>query len=81
MYFQAHNLFEFAREFHQLGGEALLVDEIHKYHDWSVHIKSIYDSLPDLKIVFSGSSLLQITKQKADLSRRTVIFNLHGLVG
>ncbi len=78
-YFQAHNLFEFAREFHQLGGEVLLVDEIHKYPDWSVHIKSIYDSLPDLKIIFSGSSLLQIAKQKGDLSRRAVIFNLHGL--
>jgi len=78
-YFQAHNLFEFAREFHQMGGEILLVDEIHKYPDWSVHIKSLYDSLPSLKIVFSGSSLLQITKQKADLSRRAIIYNLHGL--
>lgn len=78
-YFQAHNLFEFAREFHQMGGEILLVDEIHKYPDWSVHIKSIYDSFPDLKIVFSGSSLLQISKQKADLSRRAIIYNLHGL--
>jgi uncharacterized protein len=78
-YFQAHNLFEFAREFHQLGGEALFLDEIHKYPDWSVHIKSIYDSLPDLKVVFSGSSLLQIAKQKGDLSRRAIIYNLHGL--
>jgi predicted AAA+ superfamily ATPase len=78
-FFQAHDLFEFAREFHQMGGEVLLVDEIHKYPDWSLHIKAIYDSLPDMKIVFSGSSLLQITKQKADLSRRAIIFNLHGL--
>ena len=78
-YFQARNLFEFAREFCQLGGEALFLDEIHKYPDWSIHIKSIYDSLPDLKVVFSGSSLLQITKQKGDLSRRAVIYNLHGL--
>lgn len=78
-YFQAHNLFEFAREFHQLGGEALFLDEIHKYPDWSIHIKSIYDSLPGLKLVFSGSSLLQIAKQKGDLSRRAIIYNLHGL--
>ncbi|MBU1172005.1 MAG: AAA family ATPase [Proteobacteria bacterium] len=78
-YFQAHNLFEFARDFHNMGGEILLVDEIHKYPDWSVHIKSLYDSFPDLKIVFSGSSLLQITKQKADLSRRAIIYNLNGL--
>ncbi|MBV5339051.1 MAG: AAA family ATPase [Deltaproteobacteria bacterium] len=78
-YVQAHNLFDFAREFHQIGGEALFLDEIHKYPDWSVHIKSIYDSLPDLKVVFSGSSLLQIAKQKGDLSRRAIIYNLHGL--
>ncbi len=78
-FFQAHDLFEFAREFHQLGGELLLVDEIHKYPDWSVHVKAIHDSFPALKVVFSGSSLLQITNQKADLSRRAVIFNLHGL--
>lgn len=78
-YFQAHDLFEFARGFHHLGGELLLVDEIHKYPDWSLHIKAIYDSFPDLKVIFSGSSLLQISKQKADLSRRAIIFNLHGL--
>lgn len=78
-YFQARNLFEFAREFHQLGGAALFLDEIHKYPDWSIHVKSIYDSLPNLKIVFSGSSLLQIAKQKGDLSRRAVVYNLHGL--
>ncbi len=78
-YFLAHDLSEFAREFHQLGGEVLLVDEIHKYPDWSLHVKAIYDSLPGLRVVFSGSSLLQITKQKADLSRRAIVFNLHGL--
>lgn len=78
-YFQARNLFDFAREFHQLGGVALFLDEIHKYPDWSIHLKSIYDSLPELQIVFSGSSLLQIAKQKGDLSRRAIIYNLHGL--
>lgn len=78
-YFQAHDLFEFAREFHQMGGDVLFVDEIHKYTDWSTHIKAIYDSFPALKVVFSGSSLLQIARQKADLSRRAVIYNLHGL--
>lgn len=78
-YFQARDLFAFARKFQQLGGEALFLDEIHKYPDWSVQVKAIYDSLPDLKIVFSGSSLLQIARQKGDLSRRAIIYNLHGL--
>ena len=53
-YFQAHNLFEFARDFHQFGGKVLLVDEIHKYPDWSVHIKAMYDSFPKLNIFFQG---------------------------
>jgi predicted AAA+ superfamily ATPase len=78
-FFQAHNLFEFAREFHQMGGEILFVDEIHKYPDWSTHVKAMYDAFPGLKVAFSGSSLLQIAKQKADLSRRAIVFSLHGL--
>ncbi|MDP3560045.1 MAG: AAA family ATPase [Legionellaceae bacterium] len=78
-FFQAHDLLQFAREFHQMGGELLCIDEIHKYPEWSVHIKSIYDSLPDLKVIFSGSSLLQVAQQKSDLSRRAIIFYLHGL--
>lgn len=78
-YFQATSLLDFAKDFYQHGGEALFIDEVHKYPDWSVHIKSIYDSIPGLKIVFSGSSLLQIARQKGDLSRRAIIYNLHGL--
>jgi predicted AAA+ superfamily ATPase len=78
-FFQAQDLLTFAKTFYQLGGELLCIDEIHKYPDWSVHIKSIYDSIPDLNIIFSGSSLLQVTHQKADLSRRAIIFYLHGL--
>ena len=78
-YFQAHDLFEFARTFHQHGGEVLFIDEVHKYPDWSVHIKSIYDGLPGLRVVFTGSSLLKIAKQKGDLSRRAVIYHLHGM--
>lgn len=78
-YFQAHDLLEFAQTFHQHGGEVLFVDEVHKYPDWSIHIKSIYDAIPGLKIVFTGSSLLKIAKQKGDLSRRAVIYNLHGM--
>ena len=78
-YFQAHDLYEFARTFHQNGGEFLFIDEVHKYPDWSVHIKAIYDRLPDLRVVFTGSSLLKIARQKGDLSRRAVIYHLHGM--
>ena len=79
LYFQANSLRDFAKGFYQHGGEVLFIDEIHKYPDWSIHIKSIYDTIPGIKIVFSGSSLLQIAKQKGDLSRRAIIYNLHGL--
>ena len=77
-YFQSISLIEFAKEFEQQGGKVLFVDEVHKYNDWSTHIKNIYDMLA-LKVVFSGSSILQIAKQNADLSRRTVIYQLENL--
>ena len=77
-YFQATSLLEFAKEFEMNGGEVLFIDEVHKYNDWSTHIKKIYDIL-ELKVVFSGSSILQITKQNADLSRRTIIYYLENL--
>lgn len=78
-YFQTLKLYDFAQEFYQHGGETLFLDEIHKYPDWAAHIKAIYDAIPGLKIVFSGSSLLQIKNRKADLSRRAVMHHLHGL--
>ena len=77
-YMQSISLLEFAKEFEQYGGEVLFIDEVHKYDDWSTHIKNIYDSL-DIKVVFSGSSILQIEKQNADLSRRTIIYHLENL--
>jgi len=77
-YMQSVSLIEFAREFEQYGGEVLFIDEVHKYDNWSTHIKNIYDSL-DIKVVFSGSSILQIEKQNADLSRRTIIYHLENL--
>lgn len=77
-YFQSISLLDFAKEFEANGGEVLFVDEVHKYNDWSTHIKKIYDTL-DLKVVFSGSSILQISTQNADLSRRTIIYHLENL--
>lgn len=77
-YMQSVLLIEFAKEFEQNGGEVLFIDEVHKYDNWATHIKNIYDSL-DIKVVFSGSSILQIAKQNADLSRRTIIYHLENL--
>ena len=77
-YMQSVSLIEFAKEFEQYGGEVLFIDEVHKYDNWSTHIKNIYDSL-DIRVIFSGSSILQIEKQNADLSRRTIIYHLENL--
>lgn len=77
-YMQSVSLFEFAKYFEQHGGEVLFVDEVHKYEDWSTHIKNIYDTL-GLKLIFSGSSMLQISQQNSDLSRRSIIYILENL--
>jgi len=75
-----YGLYRIAKEFFfSLGGKVIIFDEIHKYPSWSQELKNIYDSFPDKKIIFTGSSSLHILKEKADLSRRTVIYELPGL--
>ena len=74
-----YGLYRIAKEFFSLGGKAIIFDEIHKYPQWSQELKNIYDSFPDKKIIFTGSSSLHIFKEKADLSRRAVIYELPGL--
>jgi len=72
-------LYNIAEEFFKYGGKVLLVDEIHKYPDWQIELKNIYDSFPKKKIIFSGSSSISVLKGKGDLSRRAVFYNLRGL--
>ncbi|SFO88996.1 ATP-binding protein [Hydrogenimonas thermophila] len=67
------SIYDIADEFVKLGGKVIVIDEIHKYNNWAIELKSIYDSFPDLIIRFSGSSMLNILDQKYDLSRRAVI--------
>lgn len=78
-WFYDHSLYDLARRFVKYGGTHLLIDEIHKYPMWSREIKNIYDGLPDLKVVFTASSALNILKGEADLSRRALAFELAGL--
>lgn len=79
MYFAENRLVDLADVLYKNGGEYLFIDEIHKYADWSRELKNIYDSFPTLKIVFTGSSVLDILKGSADLSRRALIYKLQGL--
>ena len=74
-----YGLYRIAKEFFSLGGKVIIFDEVHKYPGWSQELKNIYDSFPDKKIIFTGSSSLHILKEKADLSRRAVIYELPGL--
>jgi hypothetical protein len=74
-----HNLYGIAEEFHNLGGECICFDEIHKWGNWSGEIKSIYDSFPKLRIIASGSSAIAIQRGSHDLSRRTVVYRMTGL--
>lgn len=78
-WFANHTILELANEFYMNGGTHLFLDEIHHYPNWAKEIKNIYDSFPKLKIVFTGSSLMQIYKSTTDLSRRVVYENLEGL--
>ncbi len=79
IWFTKHSLTELADKFYSYGGTHLFVDEVHKYPNWSIEIKNLYDSYPSLHIVFTGSSILEIYKSNADLSRRAVDYHLSGL--
>lgn len=78
-WFYTHTLVETADEFYKNGGRYLFIDEVHKYPRWSVELKNIYDGYPDLKVVFTSSSALDIYKGEADLSRRVITYELTGL--
>ncbi len=78
-WFYTHNLVETADAFYKNGGRYLFIDEVHKYPHWSRELKNIYDGYPELRIVFSSSSALDIFRGEADLSRRVITYELPGL--
>ena len=79
LYFTNHTLLDLAERFRMMGGKHLFLDEVHKDPTWSKEIKEIYDLWPDLRITFTGSSLLQILNADADLSRRVLSYTMAGL--
>lgn len=78
-WFYTHTLAETADAFYKNGGRYLFIDEVHKYPRWSRELKNIYDGYPDLRIVFTSSSALDIYRGEADLSRRVITYELPGL--
>ena len=79
LWFSTHSLVTLAEIFYTNGGRVLYIDEIHKYKNWSQEIKNIYDQYPDLKVRYTGSSILDLQKGSHDLSRRVLEFQMHGL--
>ena len=78
IWFNAHSLLHLVDDFVKKGGSHLFLDEVHKYEGWSQVLKNIYDDYPSLKVVFTGSSLLEILNARADLSRRAVVYEMQG---
>ncbi|MGB3064798.1 ATP-binding protein [Sphingobacterium thalpophilum] len=78
-WFYNHSLLDTAMEWFKQGGELLVIDEVHKYPNWSRELKNIYDGIPQLRVIFSASSALDIYRGQADLSRRVVSYALAGL--
>ena len=79
LWFTEHGLLNLVDFFVKRGGKFLFLDEVHKYPQWSQAIKNIYDDFPSLKVVFTGSSLLEILNARADLSRRAIVYDIRGL--
>ncbi len=78
-YFATHTLVDLVDEWAKDMGQLLAIDEVHKYPNWSRELKQIYDSHPDVQVVFTGSSVLDIVHGSADLSRRALMYTLQGL--
>lgn len=79
IWFAENSLSSLTDNFVKRGGKFLFLDEVHKYPNWSQELKNIYDDYPQLKVVFTGSSLLEILNARADLSRRAVVYSMQGL--
>lgn len=79
IWFAKNSLTDLVEYFYTHGGTHLFLDEVHRYPNWSIEIKNIYDSYPEIHIIFTGSSILEIYKSNADLSRRAIHYHLQGL--
>lgn len=76
LYFRQNSLVDVAERFYSLGGRYLFLDEVHKYNDWQTAVKNIFDFLPEMNLVISGSSILELQRSRADLSRRVLHYHL-----
>jgi uncharacterized protein len=79
LFFSNNTLYSLADAFNKMGGRLLLIDEVHKYPNWSRELKLIYDDFPKLQVIFTSSSILELYKGESDLSRRAISYTLSEL--
>ena len=78
LWFETHSLIELVEYLYTHGITHLYLDEVHRYPDWARNLKNITDNYPDLSIVYTGSSMLEIDNSKVDLSRRQTVYEMPG---
>jgi len=78
LYFQGRGIAQFAGEFHRIGGKVLLIDQVFKHPEWSIELRKCYDSYPNLKIVFTGSSVMRLKEENFELNGIVSSYNLRG---
>jgi len=79
MWFQTHSAEDLVEFLYTRGVTRIYLDEVHKYRNWTVLLKNLYDNYPGLNIVYTGSAMLAIDNSKSDLSRRQSLYTLYGL--
>lgn len=79
LYFSTHSLADFAAEFVKNGGKVLLIDQVFKYDNWSHDLRECYDLYPELKVVFTGSSVMRLEEENPELYGIAKIYYLRGL--
>jgi len=79
LYFESNRLVTTVEQLYSKGYRTFFVDEVHRYQFWSKDLKQLYDDFEDIQIIATGSSILEVKKGQADLSRRTIIYHLQGL--
>ena len=77
-YFQGKTLFQFAQEFQQAGGQVLLIDQVFKQPDWSHELRLIYNRIPRLRVIFTGSSVMRLKDENPELNGIVDSYNLRG---
>lgn len=77
-YFQGRGIADFANEFCKTGGRVLLIDQVFKEPNWSHELRLCHDQNPELKIVFTGSSVMRLKEENPELSGIVKSYNLRG---